>query len=193
MIHWHSSSQVSKSLYFLINSMVSNSEQGNRSLGFFLRIARMNSLNSGETFLGNSTSSVTWITQELQSLRGPPVSWCWKDCFQRLVHRPALQQPKGLLSHRIFSLAVTQEKGTMEFRRMLNVTIIFCSLPIRNHRVWRFPNYSKKYMDKNNIFRFDISVKNLMFMHEGDSIKKITNDKCRALLWETLSRRHDII
>ena len=135
--HWQSYSQLSRSWYFLMNSIVRRSLQGSLSFGFFFRIAKMNSLNSFDTFLfaGNSTSSVTYINKNILFSWDLPASWCWRATLQRQVQRPELPQPRDQLFHHTSILEEVRAKDRVGFHRMSPWVIIFCWPPIRNHKV----------------------------------------------------------
>jgi hypothetical protein len=49
------------------------------------------------------------------------------------------------------------------------------------------------YVHQNNIFWFDISMKNFVLMHKTNSIKQISNDERSALFRQGLPSWNDII
>ena len=59
-------------------------------------------------------------------------------------------------------------------------------LPIRNHKVYKFPKCQRRYMLDDNVFRFDVSVNDSIAVQIWDSLKNIAKYNQNRWLRELL-------
>ncbi len=81
----------------------------------------------------------------------------------------------------------------MEFRKRCFSIILFCIQPNRNRIALQFPEYYKTYVNQHDIFRLNVSVKDLLFMNVTNCIQKVPDDEGSGLLRKSLSVLDDIV